>query len=895
MGMLPDLPDSKTLVPSSLSLVAQKEKKLQLEATQLDQLLGERHETLCVLRDRHEHLLTTNGRLQERRRGHWEKLVALRAQLGDARPAAGDSRKGDALTSDVIGGKELEATADKCRVLTDVLRALAEKYTGLERQCMGLKEQSTRESAALAVKTEHLNEARSTLCLMLEDTHSTIWNLEYDQVELAEANRYLDGVSQRAQHEAATIEKMDRALTTEKAAVDDLQISWQTYEGMANEEHRQFLISNADATSEQRELQKLFESNGPTCPADEEVLQLAKELQTRLQHVNDEVANTKFYKRELALRRKQEKEWLVFTQSSIKAKDEQLTWLERQRKHLENELKEAEKTRDANEADYQAFLYEYNTAVALHDSQLQDAEKQLKATERAICAGNKRVAAANKKIAQKTKVLAESQTKLSAKQEELKKSTATQTLVDAEVLALQSALEQVLRNVERTQQLRATRVMESEKLRSSCAKLESEIQDTHQELAVLTDNVAAAQTAVKNHTDEVRDKFLGTFVTDDAGSLIELLNKEIASRAISGTNRADDDTIACQTDMLKQKYKEASATARRKFGTILRQKEKQYNAMVAKSAGASTACNMHRTDREMLAKESACANPTPALCATGHDPAADSSMEMSTPVNGCEDNEIEVQQTGPPNVERLSNAATANKDTGAEKCLIKPRKQKTKGVQKLVPKSARRQLAPGLSSADESPQTDNELTEVFTTDAGVIVRVNEATKDGQSTFSRQRKRSDTREPRLKRRTPAQKAGKPAQIASITPTALIASVTASDASTTSSAQPGLAADMASQDSLESQIRSEDDRETSQPVLATQDSNTAALPVQVTVNKTQVLKASSHSKNTSKSRTTTKPSHRSRQLKTKKVSRISLGRSQISGSIADWSAADTFSFD
>uniref|UniRef100_M4BBP5 Uncharacterized protein n=1 Tax=Hyaloperonospora arabidopsidis (strain Emoy2) TaxID=559515 RepID=M4BBP5_HYAAE len=491
---------------------------------------------------------------------------------------------------------------------------------------------------------------------------------------------------------------------------------------MANEEHRQFSISNADATSEQRELQKLFESNGPTCPADEEVLQLAKELQTRLQHVNDEVANTKFYKRELVLRRKQEKEWLVFTQSSIK----------RQHKHLENELKEAEKTRDADEADYQAFLNEYNAAVALHDSQLKDVEKQLKATERAICAGNKKVAAANKKVAQKTKVLAESQTILSAKQEELKKSTATQTLVDAEVLALQSALEQVLRNVERTQQLRATHAMESEKLRSSCAELESEMQDTHQALAALTDNIAAAQTAVKNHTDEVRDKFLGTFVIDDAGSLIELLNKE-----------------------LKQKYKEASATACRKFGKILRQKEKQYNAMVAKNAGASTKYNMRRTDKEMLAKESACANPIAALCATGHDPAVDSSMEMSTPINSCEDNEFEVQQTGSPNVERLSSAATANK----------PRQRKTKGVQKLVPKSARRQLAPGLSSADESPQTDNELTEVFTTDAGVIVRVNEATKDGHSTISRQRKRSDTREPRLKRRTLAQKAGRPAQIAS----------------------------------------------------------------------------------------------------------------------------------
>ena len=48
--------------------------------------------------------------------------------------------------------------------------------------------------------------------------------MKHDQAELAEADRYLDGVSQRAQHEAATIEKMDRALTIEKAAVEDLQI-----------------------------------------------------------------------------------------------------------------------------------------------------------------------------------------------------------------------------------------------------------------------------------------------------------------------------------------------------------------------------------------------------------------------------------------------------------------------------------------------------------------------------------------------------------------------------------------------------------------------------------------------------------------------------------------------
>ena len=186
---------------------------------------------------------------------------------------------------------------------------------------------------------------------------------------------------------------------------------------------------------------------------------------------------------------------------------------------------------------YQAFLDEHKAAMSLHDGQMRDAEKQLKATERAIVACNKKVAAATKKVGQKTKMLAESTTKLFPKQEQLEKSTATQTLVDAEILSVQSKLQQALLNVERTQQLRNTQDMESEKLRSSCTKLESEVQHTHQTLTTLSNSIAAAQTAVKNHTDEVRDKFLGTFVTDDAGILIDLLNKEVCGHVARSRKR----------------------------------------------------------------------------------------------------------------------------------------------------------------------------------------------------------------------------------------------------------------------------------------------------------------------------------------------------------------------
>ncbi|CAI5712196.1 unnamed protein product [Peronospora destructor] len=224
--------------------------------------------------------------------------------------------------------------------------------------------------------------------------------------------------------------------------------------------------------------------------------------------------------------------------------------------------KEAKMTHATEEITYQAFLKEHKASVTSCENQIKDAEILLKTTERAIFACNKKMTAVNKKLAQKTKVLAEWKTKISTNQEQVVKSAATKKLVDAEILAVQNALEQASLNVERSQQLQSTQDMKSEKLRLSCAVLESEVQQIHKVLEMLKDDIAAAQTAVKNRIDEIRDKFLSTFVVDDATISIELLNKEIAKWATKDTD-----------EILKWRYDDLSAAARKKYGKILSQKE----------------------------------------------------------------------------------------------------------------------------------------------------------------------------------------------------------------------------------------------------------------------------------------------------------------------------------
>ncbi|CAI5713050.1 unnamed protein product [Peronospora effusa] len=909
---MPVSQDAKTLVPLSLSLVAKKERILQMEVTKLEKMLVQRNEMLCNLQESHEYLLMTNGQLQARRCLHREKLVSLKTLL-DAYPAT-DGVKFKSHLSDAIGMNELDATAEKCGVLKDILIGLVDKHAGLEQRCMGLEEQTSRETLALISKKEQLNEARSTLDLLHEDIRSTQWNFEYDQAELDEEDKRLHIASQSGQHEAAMAEKVDTALQSGKSAVEDLQIIWQNDEAMIHEEHRQLAIANESAISEQRKLQMLLESNGATCPDDEEVLQLAKDFQSRLQHVNEEVTSAKFVRRELALRKKQEKEWLAFTLSSIKAKDEQLTWLECQRVHLENEQKEAKMAHATEEITYQAFLKEHKASVTSCENQIKDAEILLKTTERAISARNKNLTAVNKKLAQKTKVLAEWKSKIATNQERVVKSAATKKLVDAEILAVQNALEQASLNVERTQQLRTTQDMESEKLRSSCAVLESEIQQIHKVLEMLKDDTAAAQTAVKNRIDEIRDKFLSTFVVDDANILIELLNKEIANWATKDADEIVCDAIASETKMLKQRYDVLSATARKKYGKILSQKEKQYNAKLKmlnaqtaekreKLAAVSMTCNNKRTGKTAIMKKPVCENPSLPLSATGHNPEADDSSEIAPTEDGVGNNEGENQDADPLWNERSSDDTTTTKVVPVvTKSSSKLTQEKTKIVQKLALKSARRQLAPGLNLADESPQTDKELTDIFTTDSTTVIAATKAIYPSNETISKQCRRNDTtgaRQPRLKRRTPAQKAGKSVKTASITPEAALP---ANNVGSVSSTQSDHAVQLSSQGFLYSPIGCDDDLEVSQSagdVGLTKQTSDTAVPFttsQADAKKPQLQKQVGQSnKNAVKRRTSTKVTQRSRQSKTKKVNRVSIGRSQASTRTVDWSAADSFSFE
>jgi septal ring factor EnvC (AmiA/AmiB activator) len=112
------------------------------------------------------------------------------------------------------------------------------------------------------------------------------------------------------------------------------------------------------------------------------------------------------------------------------------------------------------------------------------------------------------------------------------KSAATQKLVDTEVLRLQEEIDKETQRLERTQQMRAAQEMKAEQLKSSCLSLEADTQEASKTVTAMKASIAAAQTAVKNRTDEIRDKFLSAFVVDDAEILIELLNKEVSRSGV---------------------------------------------------------------------------------------------------------------------------------------------------------------------------------------------------------------------------------------------------------------------------------------------------------------------------------------------------------------------------
>lgn len=859
-----DAPSSqgvKALVPMSLSLVVKKEKLLQMEAAELEKLLAQRKVILGRMQESHEYMLTTNGRLQEKNRSRRERLLALRT----LQEHCSEDRPG---LCDAIGINELKATAEKCGVLKEVLFGLTDKCAGLENRCMELEEQTAREKAAFEAKQERMDEVRSTLRLLHEDINSTQWIIANDQAELASEENRLYTINRKALCQNSKFQKLIVTSKTEKAAVEDLQTTLQNYECMVQEEHRLLVIANENARSEQRELQRLLGNNGATCPADEEVLRAANDLRLRLQNLNEFVASAKCFKRELALRGKQEKDMLAITQSSIKAKDEQLSWLHRQCVRLKSEQDEASKVYSANEAAFNAFNEEHNVAMATLNLQIKDAEKHVKKTERAIATQKKRAIATSKKISQKTKTLQEWQAKMEAKQDQVAKTAATQKRVSAEVSSLQEALEQVQRREEQFEKLRTAQEKESLELRNSCAALEAKVQHMHTNVSVLNTSITATQTVVKNLTDEIRNKFLTTFVVDDAKILNELLDKELNSWITKDTDEVNK-AIACETSKLNERYEVLKAETRKKFGKIMAQKEKDYDTkltklkrMVEKHAISQT-CKKGEIENEL---------------ATGHkEKEANESKAKCIEVTNCG-----LDQS--PNHEDVIPIASFTKN---HSLTAHSRQLKETGVAKQVSKSARRQLAPRLNLANESPQTDKELIDVFNVETAAA-----SVREGAHSTALQRSRlNNARRPRLKRRTQAQKSGKPTALNVNPGTALVVD----NGRDTKSTLLNPADEKSKQCSCESPIGCDGDLTVSNPARDIENSNeTSSIVGQGFAKKllAQKRQINNRNKSASKRRTSMKALHRPCHPK---LSQLYLKRSQPTAHIVDWSTADTFSFD
>ncbi|GMF41900.1 unnamed protein product [Phytophthora fragariaefolia] len=302
----------------------------------------------------------------------------------------------------------------------------------------------------------------------------------------------------------------------------------------------------------------------------------------------------------------------------------------------------------------------------------------------------------HKKIAQKTKVLEEWKTRVDEKRKEVAKSAATQELIDGELLSIQKTLDQELHFLDHFQQQRAVQEMQAEELRSFCTSLESEMHQRRDTMATLRSTIAVTQTAMKNRIDEIREKFLDAFVIDDAGILIELLNKE-------------------------RQYKA---------------KLKKLKARTAEGKPCSTATTTSKPrSGDMATREKSQNHPS----AMGHDVEQDNLKEFD-PADDAENQDFE--------------------DRSSEGTFGKPllQQRKVKAAVKQAPKSARRALAPGLNLADKSPQTDNELTEVPAHASSTETTKATKTVMPSSLKSGTNGTRGARRSRLKRRTPAQKAG-----------------------------------------------------------------------------------------------------------------------------------------
>ncbi|CEG44129.1 uncharacterized protein PHALS_14391 [Plasmopara halstedii] len=860
----PTSQDTKKLVPMSLSLVVKKEKILQMKAAKLDKLLSQRKNILDDLQKCHENLLMKNGQLQERSHLRRDKLASLRAFLEehcrDDRPAL----------CDAIGANELTAIAEKCYLMKDVLFGLADKRAGLEQQCMEFEEHMTREKGYVEARAERLCEARSTLGLLLEDMKSTQWNIASDQVKLDNEEHYLNAIREKMRCQNVIVEEYDFTFKAKKAEFGD---AWHNYECMVQEEYRHLMIANEDARSIQQEFQKLLEENGATCLVDKEEFQLANDLRIRQHELSEKLANVKMSKRELGLRQKQEKRMLAITQSSMKAKIDQLTWLNRQCVQFTLEKNEATRVYSAHEAAYSSFRENHNVAMTTLDLQIKDAEKHIKTTERAIVTRNKKVSALNKKVLQRTRILQEWQAKMNEKQDAVLKLAPIQELLNAENLSLQEALECAQRREEELQQLNTSQEVESLKLRESCAALEAEIQQMHTTMSMLNDRIHCIQTVVKNRIDDIREKFLHGFVADDAKNLRQLLDKEIISWVKKATDEVNA-AVACEVPKLKEKYKILAAETRKKFGKMTKQKEKDYKAKIdkLKTLGERNTITSIGTQGK-IANQAHQDNYT-----TDHDEKNETRklFESDDKSNEAKMCRLVRNETG---VCKQSSSA----EQPSSQSHSTQRKAKEESEQ--APKSARRQLALGLTLVDESHGKTKERKDVFSAETAAA-SLCQRDDPGVTTYEKQRSRCNVaRHSRLKRRSQAQKTGKTA--AMIIPPELPVVIEKSCDVTR------LHQDVIEMEALyhrESPVGCDDNFAVSTPAKFTDTvKTTSTIASQGAAKKQPKQKVR---KGTSKRRTSTKASHRSRQAK---WGHCNLGHSQLGVRSVDWSAADTFSFD
>ncbi|TDH69421.1 hypothetical protein CCR75_007714 [Bremia lactucae] len=504
---------------------------------------------------------------------------------------------------------------------------------------------------------------------------------------------------------------------------------------------------------------------------------------------------------------------------------------------------------------FRAFCEEHSKAMRSLDQEIKDGRKTLKVTERAISARNKKVAAVRKRVAQRNKVCHEWQAKIKAMQDEMAKVVAFKERIDVEVQSGQFMLEEEQRRGDQIQQQSAAHEREVMELRSSCAALESEIQDTQNDLCKpMQSKLAMAEIAVTNHVNEIRDNFLSSFAVDAADGLIEQISKEIDGWVRNSTDEVNK-SVARQTLELNEKYKGLAADTRKDYDKIMKQKGALYDALVKKLK--------KKTEKR--------ATPTPPLT---------SKKNEMTPLRLAMDHTYELKEARMSEDSKSENNPEVHKyneklilrflpNVFAANCLTKPNLTRT--VSNQVKSAVRRQLAPRMNLMDESFQSHKEIPEIASTRQETSPR---EVKPARISLPQHTK--GAREPRLKRRKRAQKTGKTIA-AHVTPEGTLSIIDNYENPACTSTSK-----VSSKDPLESPVGCDDE-------LAVTKEATRNRSIQ------RASKVSIHQEEYPTNKGSGKRSKNTTRFRRNKPTRVSLGRSLPAIHAVDWSAADTFSFD